>query len=281
MNYILSMLSRRRCGIFVRAVSCVAAVSILALPSVELRGQAIQPLATGAVSVTSGRPLNSMADVLETRYGWIVTYEDAPLLNHQLDLVDDASPATVSAGRHSWSVKPRRVELPNGLDISPDAHELFDRILAAHQLADGAGRFTVSQSSDKVFHIVPTQARTEKGDWTPVRPLLDLAVSFPAQDRSVSDAIEQVCAGLSQASGSRVWMGVVPVGPFLTSRTQIGASGEPARRVLLRLLNEVGMPLTWRFNNIPMDGSWVLNVVPPGVTNYTPVTGKITPVQSR
>lgn len=129
----------------------------LSIATTELTAQR-----SNRIAVSSTYPMGVMAGVLETRYGWIVTYEDAPLVNER-DVVE------------------QEIDLPQGLPPVASAgwREVFDLIFPAHEGRDNAGRFTVVERAPGFFHIVPRQFRDANGVWQPTQSPFDAAISFP------------------------------------------------------------------------------------------------------
>lgn len=222
---------------------------------------------TNRIAVSSTYPMAVMAGVLETRYGWIVTYEDAPLVNER-DVVDKASESRRSAGKRSLSARPQEIDLPGGLpDIENGRdREVFERVFAAHEGRDNAGRFAVVERAPGFFHIVPRQFRDANGVWRSTRSPLEAAIAFPTEERSADDTLQIILTSVSQATGMRVWGGTVTASnAFLNTRVTIGANQEPARDVLYRVITAVRARRTWRLAYSPFDNSYALSVHGPGV----------------
>lgn len=218
---------------------------------------------TTTLSVDAARPVMNAVVTLEQRYGWIVTYEDPPYAYSE-DLQD----RTVVAGSKRRALAPKggRLEvlgLP-GSSESADPAALVNRVLDAHAASHAGERtFRVIRSS-QMLHVVPMRLRDPEGEWKPIRPVLDAAVTIPQQSMTLQAFVDALSQQLTSTTGVPVATGVVPYHLFTETKVTIAASKEPARDVLVRALNASGARLSWLLLYDAFDRKYVLNIGPPG-----------------
>ncbi len=217
-------------------------ISLLALAS--------GPLAADkeTLTVADPRPVSEAIDILASRYGWLVTYEDPPYLNSG----DIAPGLHVPLGGRldiTYSVSPT-TRLPDKREV---IHTLLDaarqRTGIAFELREGVGR----------LHIVPAKAKDASGNPVDVTPVLDTRITIADEDTVAAGALSLICGAVTRMTGQRVTVGTTPLG-FLRVRTHIGAEDKPAREVLSSVLDSVSPDLSWSLYYDPGDHSYALNI---------------------
>jgi hypothetical protein len=157
--------------------------------------------------ITSGRPLNAAADLIQVRMAEqgstdkVITYED-PILMWEGDV-------TQTPGVNRIYPKNRTFSLPDELDadkIPELTLDLFQRILAAYHRDTDGPRFRVL-SSRWGFHIVPTEVRDVTGRLVSISPLLDTPIAVPIESREPSGHFKAICDALASASGIKMTPG--------------------------------------------------------------------------
>src|SRR5215469_10403415 len=113
------------------------------------------------ISVEDPRPLAKAIEVLEGRYGWVITYED-PRYVYSSEIKD----VTLSVRRDLDRFKPGqapRVLIPKGgrlafdYDVKSETNlpgnprTVVQELLKAHAASDNAGRFRL-ESNDRIMH---------------------------------------------------------------------------------------------------------------------------------
>ena len=218
-------------------------------------------------SITAPRPLSDIADVLQTRYGKPVTYED-PSWEWPGDS-ETLSGLTV--------VRSRTATLPP--DLSPEQTAALDvgavgRMLTEYEKSNDAPRFRVFESSYGL-HIVPAIVRDASGQVVQAKNPLDAVVTIPSATRTASAHLEAICAAATQAVGREIRCSAVGLGEDWYERLfaapggtlEWGANGVKARDALIDLLSRAATTFTWHFNCGPgnvreADRFCVLNLRP-------------------
>jgi hypothetical protein len=192
--------------------------------------------------------------MLTERYGYVITYEDAPL-TYKEDLQD------LTLERHadlSYLKKPGTVRelvpMSEALTIKPmpasamndpkNMLAVIDQMLKDHEVSNRGGRFHLQQT-DGVFHIVPSEVRDSSGQWVLHAPVLDTKITLPELERSGPATLEAICKAVSDATHIPVGVGHIPINALASYHGVLAARDEPARNVLMRMLNGTGHRLTW------------------------------------
>ncbi len=121
-------------------------------------------------------------------------------------------------------------------DANGSASELssaIQAILDRHTGSQYPGEFRVVKTAIG-YSIVPTGVRGRGGVATESRSPLDSPVYFSDAQRNAADALKVLCDAVSGASGRRVEPGVVE--GLDNQVVQLGANGESARDILIRLV---------------------------------------------
>lgn len=204
--------------------------------------------ATATLLIDDPRPLSKAVDLLETRFGWYISYEDVPYLD-DTNVWNVTDPAYAAAHPGAKALIPKTVPLTDVFAINAktgvpdDPFTALNKLLAAHDNTGNPGKFTVHQANG-MFQIVPVATRNRTGMSVSVTPQLDTAVSFPSANRTVKETVDLLCQAIGVPSG------VFPANVFLQARVTTGALNEPARDVLLRTLSQAtansGRKMTWQ-----------------------------------
>lgn len=243
-----------------RLVFLLMTVTLLAGPSfgaAPLSGQ------SDRITVDDPRPVKAAVAELERKYGWIITYEDPPFVH-----ADDLDDLTVGAsgGKRALTPKRRRlvVELPSRTAVTRRDGTVIQAVLDANEKSNPSQRFRLLQS-DFGFHVVPAFGRDQSGHVTPVAVVLDTRVDMRLANVPASDVLEQLCQKLSGSQNPRIAIGTVPEGLLRTKRVSVTVTNARARDVLVDVLRQLDVPLTWRLLYSPSaPQAYFLNVVAPG-----------------
>jgi hypothetical protein len=207
-----------------------------------------------SITVDDPRAVATAVLLLIERYGYVITYEDAPL-TYSEDLQD------VTLERHadlSFLKKPGTVReiIPVGerltLNLMPasamtDSKNMavvIGQMLKDHARSNQGARFRLHQT-DGVFQIVPSEVRDSSGQWVAYTPVLDTKITLPGLDRSAAAMLDAICKAVSDAMHIHVVVGHIPVNTLASYHGILTASDEPARNVLMRALNDTGRRLVW------------------------------------
>jgi hypothetical protein len=223
------------------------------------------------VSVDAARPLSAAVEALEKRYGWVVTYED-PALVYAGDIKD----VTWSVRKNYDEGPPRFFGVVGGpFDFSytipadargPNEMAVLGDLLDAYHASAYPGVFGLVRTGP-IVHVVPTMRKNVSGELEAQSSLLDTRISLTDADRTAYEALIAIVEAVSDAAGADVGPGVgpgmVPTNLFLTTRVRVGAKDEPARTVLLRLLDATStqVKLSWKLlRDQTPPGMYALNI---------------------
>jgi hypothetical protein len=217
------------------------------------------------LSVNDARPVAAAVEILEGKYGAVITYEDAPYV-HETEIVDRTDPTYRKAhptGRRALDPKGGSLEItyqtPAGLVRSDEIRYVLQKLLDAHAERNNPGRFRLQQEGE-IFHVIPTQYRDSSGRLVNARSILDTPISFPEQERSVIDTLELIKNAVSKATGIHIIIGTVPLNLLHRISSRQGATNEKARDVLVRDLKATNTKLSWQIFYAPGWNMYALNV---------------------
>lgn len=208
------------------------------------------------VGVKTRRPLSEAADLLEAKYGWIVTYEDMPVVGKDVqDITALSRPLTPNA--------PYRTLIPLGIPFAFSLDEskaaegevgapaVIATIVDAYNHSGNPGQFHAIAArvpgGPMVFHLVPSEGRDAQGRPTPYTPLLDTRISLPAGKRSLDKILREIGQQLKLVTGVQADAGSYASNYLQQTEVEGGATNEVLRDLLRRLLvqNPGGRPLSW------------------------------------
>jgi hypothetical protein len=203
------------------------------------------------IKVNEGRPLAAAILKLENQLGQAISYEDPPYA-HSDDYVD--STASVSgvpnSARRSFSPRGGRFEfsyrwLPEGREHEQTRSVLSAMLMSYSRNYSSPAIFELRETPS-AFHVVPVVARDRNGLLIAHEALLDTVVDLSSQDMTALAAIDSVVSAISAKTKRPLFVGNVPLNVLYRSRTNIGSVGQPARTVLLGVLEATGEKMSWR-----------------------------------
>jgi hypothetical protein len=101
------------------------------------------------------------------------------------------------------------------------------------------------QQTEGVFHIVPAEVRDSQGKWVAHESILDAKISVPELEGPGAVLLDAICTAVSDATHTHVVLGHVPMNALADYRGVLAANDEPARSVLLRMLNGTHRRFSW------------------------------------
>jgi hypothetical protein len=223
-------------------------------PSTYLKSASVTETA-GKVQIKaiSPRPISQVLDALLAKYGWLVDYED-PQYTSAKDTVEAPGPRGMT-------------KYPSGgvfnLEFSANAAEeekVLGQALDDYNKTDNPGRFDLRKDADGRFYVVGTAARDEKGAIAKQTILLDLTVHVPAEERSITDTLNQVCEELSAESHVQVIIGISPRNLLDHNKVKLSGSKAAARDLLRQSLQATHHKLYWRLIYDPSSKSYYLDI---------------------
>jgi len=189
------------------------------------------------VSESRTHPVGEAVRLLENVYDLPITYEDPPYVDES-ELSEHRSSGSLGAIRFSYELPPA------------DATEEVRKTLAAKALADvlrsydalrgSNGWFAVIEGNGG-FHVV-ARRYIKSGRVQELRAVFDTPISLELKERNGSEALKEIC-GAASTPGQEIiidWMHAGFQNDLV--KASIGASNEPARSVLDRLITE--LPVT-------------------------------------
>lgn len=202
------------------------------------------------ISASSPRPLTDLIDQLNSRYGWSITYEDAPLVASD-DLIDITSPTYVGPGRaYTFFAKPisvqtslpdptvlSRQEEADGLSVRALQKETLEMVLTEYEQSGNHGSFKMVQNG-RYIHVFPDRFRGEGGAYKPFESMLSTRVSIPNGNYRMDQLIWLVCDQVAQKRGLPIVHGTAPVGMLMAITLHESAYNERARDVLVNAFED-------------------------------------------
>lgn len=197
-----------------------------------------------ALTVEDPRPVGKAVQMLVSRYGYVITYEDPRYVYG-----DDAQDVTAQVRKDLDEYPPGKapkVWIPRGEKLTLSvastaaARDVRSTLNSLVQMSrQSGGHFRVLESGG-AFHVIPTQVRNVDGSWDATTSILDETISIATQDRTEGELIKDICNAVSSAANTSVNTGLgigqggIRIGP--EARYRFGAHNEVARDVLLRAL---------------------------------------------
>lgn len=88
-----------------------------------------------------------------------------------------------------------------------------------------------------------------------------MPISLPAQkNRTMYEAVKQILAAVSAATGQRIFLGTSPVNYLMNARMEEGANDMAAREILLRAFQTTGGGVSWELLYAPSEQFYGFNV---------------------
>jgi hypothetical protein len=236
---------------------CFALAGLTASMIPAVRGRGSQEAGQTKLSVKGARPVAEAIEMLEKKYGWVITYED-PRYAHDSEIVDVA----LEVRRDLDKYKPGEVppvfvpkgglleftyDVPADTNLPPDPPMVVQQLLDAHAASGNGGKFRL-ETSKQVMHVIPAMIKNRDGTLVLQESLLDTLISLPAVERTVYEKMDEICKAVSRAANMHVGLGMVPNNWFHGRTDQQGAKNQKAKDVLISTFEalEDGTNLSWR-----------------------------------
>lgn len=235
------------------------------------------------VDITSHRPLMELADKLMAKYGVVVSYED-PIYNADSDLTPQPTDGANASELAARKATPKKFLIPRGGSISvatpngkaalhqPDkVISMVENATAEYNAHDLPGKFRTYLDGSTII-IVPTLVKNAAGQMGQAATPLDLPINLEFKERTGFQLIQEISDQLSKY-GTRVEWASWQQNILSQNVVSLAASGETARKVLLRGLNglhfkdatiaaAVKTPrMTWRLCYSPGLKYYILNII--------------------
>jgi hypothetical protein len=246
---------------------CFATMVVVVVTILTVSGSGMHEAEKLDLSVSSGRPVATAAEMLEKRHGWAITYED-PLYVNDSELID----VTLEVRRDLDKYKPGeapKVLVPKGGDLAfeYDVEQATDPAAVVQQLLDAYARtghpgvFRLDRNGQRI-HIVPIASKEKNGVLAAHQSVFDAVITLPVQKRNGWQLVEAFCEAVSAASNIRVVVGSVPINQFNRYETEAGAKDQKAREFLSNELDRMknGAKLSWQLLYSPGMKTYYLNI---------------------
>jgi hypothetical protein len=208
------------------------------------------------IDVDDPRPLAQAIDQIERLSGRPITYEDAPLTNPN-DLVD----RTVPGLRKGQALDPRggRLTFQCQQYSDPNALECVEAALRTYKTAVYPASYAVEEEGD-ILHVVPQEALDTAGRPKRVDSLLSVPLTISSAVRPIPQALRELRAALTKATGRPVLEGPIPLNILANLTVDLSAQDESGRSILIRILSLSPRPLSWRLAYDPGSRNYMLSI---------------------
>jgi hypothetical protein len=174
------------------------------------------------LSVEDPRPLAKAIQMLEDKYGFVITYED-PRYTHASEITDVTEKVRRDLNKFKPGKAPK-VLIPKGGPLSFEYDEaltakrtdqvaLVQELINVYSSTGNAGKFRVEQRGE-IINVIPTAVKNSAGEITPQASLLDALIKLPTEHRSGMKTLQAICASISRASSTRVLLVGAPLEMF-------------------------------------------------------------------
>ena len=216
------------------------------------------------ITANSPRPLHQILESFQNKFGWKIDYED-PQYVSSLDVIDVVGPESAALSSGGNARYPRggnfEVDLTTAAaDSSPDQKMALQTVLDAYNSSTNPGRFELRPNPDGSSDFVGVAAHDEKGQIAKQQPVLDVAITLPAEERSVADTVDLICQKVAEQSHTPVTVGVTPFGLFTKRKTKTGGTQESARALLIKALTFEGHNFYWYLLFDPNSKGYYLDI---------------------
>ena len=238
-------------------------------------------------SVSGHRPMAEILDLIEVAIGVPIHYEDPPY-QFAGGLEDAATQEMrMRVGNPKFQIfVPKRAALSVARQSSafPSDFEKTSQIQAAVGafLSTGLKHEFELQKDGKSFFVLPQKTANQEGTMTLITSVMSQMVTIPMQRRPVHEAIALLLEVAAKSAGAKAVLGNAPF--FPQQMVSLGANQEPARAVLVKLLEQVGPAASFSYRLLfdPTLRYYMMNLQPVAGVNQrsVPSVPSFSPPQS-
>jgi len=206
----------------------------------------------GNYVVQDARPLAVVAKYLAERHRQRIGYEEPPY-----------QPAGISSRTIAFTVPAADAMSVSSASPKPSPLTWGDlsRVIDDYGSQVSTERFEVFQGDETdSFYVAPSYITTSRGQLERFTPILDARVTVQPAQRTVLQAVVDLCAALQKTTGYRVVPGTVPMNLLVRNSTALGADGETGRHYLYSLLRSLPAPVSWELFFSPTLNVFALNL---------------------
>lgn len=206
------------------------------------------------ISVNDGRPLASAVKQLEADLGQVITYEDPAYLDAR-DYVDVTSAVSRVPAPRSRVLVPRggpfTFTYTDNTASAPTPEGRAEAGAVAKRLVDAYNKQQVGsvfelRTLGNTFHVVPVATRDRTGVSRQYQSMLDTLITVSTPPTDGLTALETVLRALRAQSNAKLLAGSGPLNILANETVTVDATAQPAREVLLQVLNASGKRLSWQ-----------------------------------
>jgi len=132
-----------------------------------------------------------------------------------------------------------------GSNTLNDISAALSAAISQHIAKGLPGLYTFHEIDNAIF-IDPTQVLDSDGVMASSPSILGTPLIIPFKERTEFETLETVLAEVARQAGVRIGAGMGPWGWLTESKLMFGASGEPARSVILRLFAASNLKRSYR-----------------------------------
>jgi hypothetical protein len=201
-------------------------------------------LGAETITINQSRPLGKLALDLQQKYGYPVTYEEAPYDAGTLHTETYSngsrysSPGSVPIVFHVPDVAVGRAVSASADRVPFGLPDVVMPLVEEYNRSGNPGTFTVFFEGGYA-HIVPA-GRVVNGKVVAFQPILSTAVSFTSKGHSCSDTLDVLLAQIEGVRGVSIVQAAVPIGALLRHECTVVVEDLPAREVLAGILDQLG-----------------------------------------
>lgn len=212
-------------------------------------------------SVDYPRPLESVVYTFVQEYGWLITFEEAPVM-YSGDMIDVT--VNPSVGIRAYNPRGGRLEFSYRLRQAgrppEDPMPVLKAAIEAHHRAGFPGRYEVVQVGG-YFHIVPTAHYNERGVLELVQSPLDALVTVDGGGRPSWPFFNDLVRAVERSSGYRILIGHNPFYQGDQPTIEQRFENVQARTILRALIQAAGKPRRWYLLSVPGQKQYALSIV--------------------
>ncbi len=201
------------------------------------------------ISINESRTLKALAVELQERYGYLVSYEEAPY--DSKSMLSDTRPRPSGLPYLLPAYTATVFHLPDPAPADQPAppfptpggtNTMVPSALLAmideHAKAGNPGNFTALFEGGYA-HIVP-KSQIINGESVDFQPVLGTLVSVEYRGISCKEALDDLLGKVSSQRSVSVVQASVPVGPLLKHECDMSVSNLPARAIVSQILHVIG-----------------------------------------
>lgn len=266
-------------------------VLLRSLTALGILGSGFAAAPIDEIRIERPRPMGALAGELAERYGYLVTYEDAPV--DLREVVVERRPNGIEYRYPTWRpitfhVQARIATEGAGAEsqggataqLEPLGPKIIDPLVAEYNSSGNPGKFTVIYEGDYA-HIIPA-VPTREGRAADFEPILSTIVPSYRERGTCWELFTGLIDDIQRARGVKINVVTVPVTPMDPKQCSLDGHWLPARQVLVQLLDGMGkrppfsdVRSAWGLVYDPTIDAYFLDARP--VWNYHPPAVKLVP----